>query len=230
LKTDKPAVRRRNSAEDTRRKVLDVVVQTVTEIGYYKASSNEIARRAGVTWGTIQHLFGSRDQLMLEVVNHIAGKMEASIGSSVVIGETLEERLENILDIMAESYDSDVYLVQMQILLELSVNPRMLALAERAIDRENGDTFDRLAQPLLAKAIGNLPADSDLAYYVFMTFRGFLISSVLSRRIARLPKGALNTFMGKSGNLSVSIQRKFLVQGVAASIRAEAQKRGMEIA
>jgi AcrR family transcriptional regulator len=60
----KVVVRRRQSAEETRRKVLDVVVQTVIDIGYYKASSNEIARRAGVTWGSIQHLFGSRDQLI----------------------------------------------------------------------------------------------------------------------------------------------------------------------
>jgi len=55
-----PAVRRRRDGEATRRKVLDAVVESVLDVGYYKASSNEIARRAGVTWGAIQHLFGSR--------------------------------------------------------------------------------------------------------------------------------------------------------------------------
>jgi AcrR family transcriptional regulator len=226
----KPAARRRNNTEDTRRRILDVVVETVIEVGYYKASSNEIARRAGVTWGTIQHLFGSRDQLMLDVVNYAAGKMEVVIAAASIEGETLEERLESLLDVLAESYDADVYLVQMQILLELSANPRMSALAQRVIERENGGTFDRLAQPLLAKAIGQAAANSDLVYYVFLNFRGFLISSALSRRIAKLPEGALNKPMGRTGIHGQAVQRRLLVQGVAATIRAEAEKRRLGIA
>lgn len=226
----KVVVRRRQSAEETRRKVLDVVVQTVIDIGYYKASSNEIARRAGVTWGSIQHLFGSRDQLMLDVVNYLGGAMEALVGGANIIGDTLEERLGCILEVLAHSYDNDTYLVQMQILLELSANPRMSALAERGIDRENGGTFDRLAQPLLAKAIGKVAAESDLVYFVFMTFRGYLISSALARRIAKLPEGALNKPMGRSGTLGEAAQRKMLINGVAATIRAEAKSRGIEIA
>jgi AcrR family transcriptional regulator len=226
----RPAARRRNNTEDTRRRILDVVVETVIEVGYYKASSNEIARRAGVTWGTIQHLFGSRDQLMLDVVNYVAGKMEALIGAARIDGETLEKRLEGVLDVLAESYDGDVYLVQMQILLELSANPRMSALAQRVIDRETGGTFDRLAQPLLAKAIGDVAANSDLVYYVFLNFRGFLISSALSRRIAKLPEGVLNKPMGGSRVHAEPVQRRLLIQGVAATIRAEAEKREMEIA
>ena len=55
----KVEVRRRRDGQATHRRVLDAVVRTILEVGYYKASSNEIARRAGVTWGAIQHLFGS---------------------------------------------------------------------------------------------------------------------------------------------------------------------------
>jgi AcrR family transcriptional regulator len=220
--------RRRNSAEETRRRVLDVVVQTVIDIGYYKASSNEIARRAGVTWGSIQHLFGSRDQLMLDVVNYLAGKLEAVIGGASITGETLEERLQSILELLAESYDSDIYLVQMQILLELSANARMSALAQGSTDREGG-TFDRLAQPLLAKAVGAVSDDSNLVYYVFMTLRGYLVSSALGRRIAKLPEGALNKPMGRSSAFGEAAQRQMLVYGIAATIRAAAEVRGIEI-
>jgi AcrR family transcriptional regulator len=208
--------------------VLDVVVQTVIDIGYYKASSNEIARRAGVTWGSIQHLFGSRDQLMLDVVNHAAAKIEASIGSATITGETLEERLENVLDVLAEVYDTDFYLVQMQILLELSANRRKPGQIEPPVDREGG-TFDRLAQPLLAKAIGVAVSEMDLVYYVFMAFRGYLLSSAISRRIAALPEGALNKPMGRVGSRGDTTQRDLLMQGVAATIRAQAKERGFEI-
>jgi AcrR family transcriptional regulator len=224
----KPAARRRNSAEETRRRVLDVVVQTVIEVGYYKASSNEIARRAGVTWGSIQHLFGSRDQLMLDVVNHAAATLESAIGSAEIAGSTLEERLGSVLDVLAESYDSDVYLVQMQILLELSANQRRTGQTESAMERDGG-TFDRLAHPLLAKAIGEAASDVELVYYIFMSFRGYLLSSALTRRIATLPAGALNKPMGRVGSGGKTEQRKMLIQGVAATIRAKAAERSIEI-
>ena len=229
MTTNKPVGRRRNNAEDTRRRVLDVVVQTVIDIGYYKASSNEIARRAGLTWGSIQHLFGSRDQLMLDVVNHEAARLESLIGSATITGDTLEARLENVLDVLAESYDTDVYLVQMQILLELSANQRKSGRTERTMDRD-GETFDRLAQPLLGKAIGEIASEADLVYYAFMSFRGYLVSSALARRIATLPEGALNKPMGRAGGGGEVAQRKMLVQGVATTIRAEAKLRGIEIA
>ncbi len=224
----KPNGRRRNSAEETRQRVLDVVVQTVIDIGYYKASSNEIARRAGVTWGSIQHLFGSRDQLMLDVVNHAAAKIEAAIGHATITGETLEERLENVLDVLAEVYDTDFYLVQMQILLELSANRGKTGQKVSPVDREGG-TFDRLAQPLLAKAIGVAVSEMDLVYYVFMSFRGYLLSSAISRRIAALPEGALNKPMGRVGSRGQMTQRSLMIQGVAATIRAQAKERGFEI-
>lgn len=229
LTITKLATRRRSSSEDTRLRILDVVVQTVIDVGYYKASSNEIARRAGVTWGTIQHLFGSRDQLMLDVVNHVGGQLEDQIGAARVEGGSLEERLDQILDALAGSYDGDVYLVQMQILLELSANPRMSALAERVIHRDEGASFDRLAQPLVAKAIGRAADVAELVGYVFMTFRGYLISSALSRRIAKLPEGALNKSMSRPGRGAQGNQRELLVSGVAATIRREAAQRGIPL-
>jgi len=56
--------RRRSDGELTRQKVLDAAIQTILEVGYYQASSNAIARRAGVTWGTLQHQFGTREALL----------------------------------------------------------------------------------------------------------------------------------------------------------------------
>jgi hypothetical protein len=153
--------------------------------------------------------------------------MEALVGEATIVGDTLEERLESILNVLAESYDADVYLVQMQILLELSANSRMSELAVRSMER--GAAFDRLAQPLLAKAMGEVSKNRDLVYHVFMTMRGYLVSSALGRRIAKLPEGALNKPMGKTITQGVSEHRKMLVYGIAATIRDEAHRQGIEI-
>jgi len=218
-------VRRRGDAEETRRRVLDAVVATVIDIGYYKASSNEIARRAGVTWGSIQHLFGSRDQLMLDVLNDIGSNMTQRFASAVIEGDTLEERLANVLAVLATHYEQDIYLVQMQILLELSATSSTSEGQHRAVQRQNSEMFDHLAQPLLEKAIGPLARDRDLVMYAFMTMRGFLTSYAIGRRISELP--SMMVLMRNSGNNDAV--RDLVVRGVARTMRDEAARRGYDI-
>jgi len=217
-------VPRRGEAEEKRRRVLDAVVATVIDIGYYKASSNEIARRAGVTWGSIQYLFGSREQLMLDVVNDIGTRLESRFASAPVEGASLEERLRSVLNILSTHYEQDSYLVQAQILLDLSANPKISAPRRRVIRRQNSQAFDRLAQPLLAKALGEAAVHHDLVLYAFMTLRGYLVSSGIGRRIAELPEGTVLRLMG--GGADDAGLRDLLVRGVAAIIREEATRRG----
>jgi AcrR family transcriptional regulator len=220
-------VRRRGDAEETRRRVLDTVMATIIDIGYYKASSNEIARRAGVTWGSIQHLFGSREQLMLDVVNDIGVDIERRFASAVVDGDSLEERLASVLKVLATHYEQDSYIVQMQILLELSANPNISLRHRRAIQRQSGDILDHLAQPLLAKAMGAIAAEHDLVIYAFLTMRGYLTSRAISRRISELPDGAIVKLIGKSED--DAILRELVVRAVANTVSEEAVRRGYKL-
>jgi AcrR family transcriptional regulator len=221
------AVRKRGDAEQTRRRVLDAAIATVVDVGYYKASSNEIARRAGVTWGSIQHLFGSREQLMLDVVNDIGVRLEERFAAATVEGTTLEERLRSVLDILSTHYEQDAYLVQMQILLELAANPKMSAHGRKVIGRKNGQELDNLAQPLLAQALGDAAAEHDLVMYAFMTLRGYLASSAVARIIARFPDDAVRRLIRDSEDDDV--RRDLLVRGVAAMVREEGTRRGYRV-
>ena len=85
-------VRRRVDGELTRRKVLDAAVQSILESGYYHTSSNEIARRADVTWGTLQHQFGSREGLLLAVLEASWADLQEAVATAVIAGDTLEDR------------------------------------------------------------------------------------------------------------------------------------------
>lgn len=223
---DKPAgeTRRRRDREGTRRRVLDAVVATVIEVGYYKASSNEIARRAGVSWGSIDHLFGSREQLMLDVVNDLGAQLEQQFANAVIEGATLEARLSSVLDVLATHYEQGRYLVQMQILLDLSANPKMSARDRRAVQRNDGEQFDRLAQPLFEKALGAVAAEPDLVVYAFMTMRGYLTSAAFARLVAQFKEGTIVRLIEQSTDEAVI--RELLVRGIATTIRDEAARRG----
>ena len=204
--------------------MLDAVVATVIDVGYYKASSNEIARHAGVTWGSIDHLFGSREQLMLDVVNDLGAQLERRFAEASVEGSSLEERLSSVLATLSTHYEQDAYLVQMQILLDLTANPKMAARDQRAIRGNDAEQFGRLAEPLFEKALGGIAAERDLVMYAFMTMRGYLTSTALARLVAKLPKGSVVRLIEHPTEEAVI--RQFFVRGIATTIRDEADRRG----
>jgi AcrR family transcriptional regulator len=80
---------------ETRARVLDVALTCLAE-GPEAASANLVARRAEVTWGTLQHQFGDVDGLWAAVLDHAApvGPLlgEAPAGSDVAdrVGQVVD--------------------------------------------------------------------------------------------------------------------------------------------
>src|SRR5271170_5528387 len=114
---------RRADPELTRARVLDAAVECILDVGYYQASSNAIARQAGVTWGTIQHQFGTRHTLLLAVLEDRWRLLTDRIAATEVVGDTLEERLACVMAALEAHYGRPEHLVLTQIMLDLIQSP-----------------------------------------------------------------------------------------------------------
>ena len=213
--TGASVLQRRASGEATRRKVIDAVVETVAEIGYYKASSNQIARRAGVTWGAIQHLFGSREQMMLAVAQDIQTRYRDRVATAEIDGSSLEDRLDQVIDVLAVHYEDPAFLVEVQILLDLSVNPGLSAAARDELRRTAVAEFTRASQPLFAQAIGAAAGEQDLVDFAFSTLVAHLESQQITRLASERPES--------------SASRALLVRALASFLRDEMGRRGGSI-
>ena len=76
-----PPVRRRSHAErsaSTRAQLLGAAADLVRGGGVQAASMFEVAKAAGVTPGALQHHFGSKAELMMQVIEHILRSDDAS--------------------------------------------------------------------------------------------------------------------------------------------------------
>ncbi|HEX4018268.1 MAG TPA: TetR/AcrR family transcriptional regulator [Frankiaceae bacterium] len=206
--------RRRTDGELTAKRVLDAATECILQLGYYQASSNEIARRAGVTWGVIQHQFGTREGLLLAVLNDRWATMEAHMASADVSGKSLQDRLTRVFDVLAEHYGAPEHLVQLQIILDLTHNPKTSTETRRAV-AAHGEALTRAWQPLFEGALGEAARETDLVRYAFLTLRGYLQGGIISAHIA--------------DTTDDTVQRRLLIEGVAASIQAEAGRRGIEL-
>lgn len=122
----KPSARRAEANGDagaSRQRLLDAAVACILEQGYYRASSNEVARRAGVTWGVIQYHFGTRERLMLEVFKDACERLVDHSRNAVITGETLRERLGSYFDHLMGFYGRPEYLAYLEINLNLARDP-----------------------------------------------------------------------------------------------------------
>lgn len=189
-------------------------MESILESGYYHTSSNEIARRAGVTWGTIQHQFGSREALLLAVINDSWADLQHSLENAEIEGESLEERLAAVLDVLSMHYGTPQHLAHLEILLDLIQNPTTSAETRQAAV-EHGRGLTRAWRPLFASALGEAAGEDDLVVYAFKVLRGYLTGELIAARI--------------NPGRRTRRERDLLVRGVAAAIREDADARGVGV-
>lgn len=207
--------RRRADSEVSRRRVLDAAVECILECGYYKTSTNEIARRAGVTWGTLQYQFGTRDALLVEVLNDRWETVQRAIADAEIVGATLEDRLGEMVEVLATHYGVPAHVAHLQIVIDLTHNPDTSDDIRRAV-AAHGRELVRAWQPLVDRALGDAAQQEELVRYACAALRGYLIDHAILRSIDDIENDR--------------VSRELLVRGVAAAIRGEAASRGITVA
>jgi AcrR family transcriptional regulator len=168
-----------NGESDTRERVISAAVECIIDLGFYRGSStNEIARRAGVTWGVIQHYFGNREGLMLAVLEDGASHMVETVEEARIDGSTSVERMSQLIDVFSAHYARPDYLASLQVLLNMDHDPRTSAEVRRTM-QEVAERSNTHVRRLLRDALGPAANRPELATTIFLLIRGFGLSQQL---------------------------------------------------
>jgi len=173
----------RGGDTDTRERVIQAAITCILQTGYYRASTNEIARVAGVTWGVIQHYFGTRERLMLAVLQDGARHFAETIENAHIDGQTTEERIRQLTDIVCSHYARPEYLADLQILLNMDHDPQTSTEIRKTMSELAARSNEHVRR-LLREALGPATATQDLATTVFLVLRGFGLSQQLLETMA----------------------------------------------
>ena len=169
---------------DTRERVIRAAVECIIELGFYRGSStNEIARRAGVTWGVIQWYFGNREGLMLAVLEEGASHMVETVEEARIDGSTVEERMAQLIDVFSAHYARPEYLASLQVLLNMDHDPRTSSEVRKTMV-EVAERSHTHVRRLLREALGPAAGKPDLATAIFVVIRGFAFSQQLLESMA----------------------------------------------
>ena len=119
VRAPKPA--RRSHADrtaETRRRVLEAVVECIGELGFQRTTGTEIARRAGITWGAVQHHFGDKNGILAAVLEESFRRFAATLGRPDE-GASLEARVSAFIQRAWQHFGGPHYRTTFEILLNL---------------------------------------------------------------------------------------------------------------
>lgn len=114
-----PAARPRSQAErsaGTRAAILKAVSESVVEVGFKRTTAAEIAHRACVTWGAVQHHFGGKDGMLTAVLEDSFNRFLERV-ESVPREGPLEKQVSLFIDRAWDHYSSADYRTANEILL-----------------------------------------------------------------------------------------------------------------
>jgi AcrR family transcriptional regulator len=114
---DAPLGKQAAKTKLAREKIIGAVISLIKEGGYSNASSSRIAERAGMTWGAAQHHFGSKDEIMIAILDLSHERFTARMADPALRAGSVAERAGRFIDRMWEHYQDDIYIVVLEILL-----------------------------------------------------------------------------------------------------------------
>lgn len=97
--------------------IIGAVISLIKEEGYAAASSSQIARRAGVTWGAVQHHFGGKEEILEEILQRSHSKFHDTLSASSFTTGKPQRRVAKYVDAAWYHYQGEEYMATMEILL-----------------------------------------------------------------------------------------------------------------
>jgi AcrR family transcriptional regulator len=202
-----PPHRRRSQKErssETQRKLIDAAIQLVHEFGFRRLTIGDVAHRAGLTSGAIQHHFSSRRALIRGVVHALFPALNIGIDHIAAEGQPVSERMDHLIDGYWRIYSRSEYLVFWELVFGTKDLPEFrdyLRSLQKEITTAGIADFNRLF------ADCDLPPRQAKKAYVFLTsqLRGLALLSlfepekVLDNDLAILKEVACQLLGKRSG-------------------------------
>jgi len=113
----RPHRSRAERSAETRARILAAVTDSIAEVGLARSTAAQIARRAGVTWGAVQHHFGDKEELLAASLEDGFARFARRFDDLAGESSSLERRAAAFVDRAWEHFSSPVYRANFEILL-----------------------------------------------------------------------------------------------------------------
>jgi AcrR family transcriptional regulator len=187
---------RRTQAErraETQRRLLDATIGCLTEAGYAGMSTNEVARRAGVSRGALVHHFPTKAQLAVAALDRWHEDRLVEFEATFAALTPGERRADVAIDILWEMFKGPTFAAALELTAaartDTDLRQRLTDVNERFNDGV-AETFRRT----FGVDEANAPFDPGIAVrFAFSVLNGAALERVLDRPDATEPPEPVTT-------------------------------------
>ena len=123
--------KRRTQAQRREAGRLALIEATIVELiehGFASTTTPRVVRRASVTTGAIQHHFGSKNALFVDVLNHLLGEFREKMEELPDSGSTFAIRVTEAVETLRSLYVSDRYAAALSLITGAQSDPQLAHL------------------------------------------------------------------------------------------------------
>lgn len=168
----------RERSARTRQKVLEAVIDSLYEVGYYSASTQEICDRALLSKGGLYRQFANRTTLMVATADYAYTQLVAKFKRRFTRQPITAGRIGDGLELIRKNYKTREY----HAILELIVASRTdatLRAGLKPIIKNTMDTILQLAKSLFPEAAQYNPRFETVIHMLVHEFQGEAIDNIL---------------------------------------------------
>lgn len=118
---------RKEQRERTRERLLDAAMMCLVDYGYAGTTTQRIQEQVGVSRGALLHHFGSKAELLVAAIHHIANKRLASIRSLAEQVDDRPDSLRRVIYAIADSQTGPPFQAAMELWTAARTDPELLA-------------------------------------------------------------------------------------------------------
>lgn len=159
---------------ETRARLLDATIECLVRYGYSGTTTPRVAEMAGVTRGAQVHHFGSKNDLVMAALQHLAARRTAAVAGKVADLAGSEDPVGDVLDLLWELHQGPMFIAAVELWVAGRTDP--------ALGREVAK-FESIVATNLMTAVSELVPQQiqkqmlDFLYTAMDALRGILISS-----------------------------------------------------
>ncbi|WP_067720682.1 TetR/AcrR family transcriptional regulator [Nocardia yamanashiensis] len=165
-------------SNEMRVRLLDATIECLVEYGYAGTTTPRVAERAGVTRGAQVHHFGSKTDLVVAAISHLAQRRTQAAMQELERVRTGDNPLDAALDFMWELHQGPLFIAAIELWVAGRTDPLLAAEMEKVEPFVNNAVLVAVAQ-LVPDAMQRKEA-RDLVYTAMDVMRGILMSNFVS--------------------------------------------------
>lgn len=139
--------------ERTRERVVLETIRCLQTEGFQGISTSEVARRAGLSWGTLQYHFSDKDGLLAAALEYSCRRLREQVEREAIVDGTLRVRVRKLVDIAWKQFMSEDYRVMLEVLANVGSSradfPQVAAVRRANVSKLDSE-WDRIFADVLA--------------------------------------------------------------------------------